>query len=110
MGDGEIELGLPAAGIHARRVEAKRAEIEAVLARFFGRPTRLKLGVVAAAAAPPPAPDAEAPPRPAVSIAQAEAAEKRARSSRVQQAARSHPNIKDAVRILDGGIEDVDEL
>jgi DNA polymerase-3 subunit gamma/tau len=103
--EGEIEIALPAAGLHARRVEAKRAEIEPVLASVFGRPTRLKLSV--GEAAPLPAADAGAP---ALSIAQTEAAEKRARSSRVQDAARGHPNIKDAARILDGGIKDVEEL
>jgi DNA polymerase-3 subunit gamma/tau len=105
MTEGEIEIALPAGGIHARRVEGKRAEIEAVLASFFGRPTRLKLSV--GEAAPLPAADAGAP---ALSIAQTEAAEKRARSSRVQDAARGHTNIKDAARILDGGIKDVEEL
>jgi DNA polymerase-3 subunit gamma/tau len=106
--EGEIEIALPAAGLHARRVEAKRAEIEPVLASVFGRPTRLKLSV--GEAAPLPAPDAGAPAGSSLSIAQAEAAEKRARSSRVQDAARGHPNIKDAARILDGGIKDVEEL
>jgi hypothetical protein len=106
--DGEVEIALPSAGLHARRVETKRAEIEAVLASFFGRPTRLKLSVGEAAALP--APDAGAPAGSTLSIAQAEAAEKRARSSRVQEVARSHPNIRDAARILEGGIKDVEEL
>ncbi len=57
----------------------------------------------AAAGAAPAAPVAP-------SLAQAEAAEKQARSARVREAARAHPNIREAAKILEGGIEDVDEL
>jgi hypothetical protein len=86
--------------------ERRRPEIEGVFARHFGRPTRLvvKRGAIAAAqgigiAAAPPA-----------SIAQAEAAERQARSSAVREAAKTHPNIRDAAKILDGGIDKIDEL
>jgi uncharacterized protein (DUF1697 family) len=107
LADGEITVQLPA-GILAETVERRRAEIEDALARFFGRATRLavRTGTASreeASAAPLPA---EAVP----SIAQTEAAEARARSSQRQGTARSHPNIREAARILDGGIEDVEEL
>ena len=46
----------------------------------------------------------------APSIAQTEAAEKQARSARMQDAARSHPNVREAARILEGGITKVEEL
>jgi DNA polymerase-3 subunit gamma/tau len=46
----------------------------------------------------------------APSIAQTEAAEKQARSARLQDAARTHPNIREAARILEGGIKKVEEL
>jgi DNA polymerase-3 subunit gamma/tau len=46
----------------------------------------------------------------APSIAQTEAAERMARSSRVREAAKAHPNIREAAKILDGGIKDIDEL
>jgi DNA polymerase III subunit gamma/tau len=76
-----------------------------VFARFFGRPTRIivKIG----AAAPQPSPDAAAP---APSIAAAEAAERLARTKRVKDAARTHPNINEATRVLDGRIDDIEEL
>ena len=45
-----------------------------------------------------------------MSIAQAEAAEKLARSSAVRETAKSHPNIRDAARILDGGVDKIEEL
>jgi hypothetical protein len=108
LADGEITVQLPA-GILAETVERRRAEIEDALARFFGRATRLavRTGTAsreeASAAAP-------LPPEAVPSIAQTEAAERRARSSQRQGTARSHPNIREAARILDGGIEDVEEL
>jgi DNA polymerase-3 subunit gamma/tau len=85
--------------------ERRRADIEAIFARYFGRPTKLvvKRGVNA------PAPVAGGPAAPA-SIAQTEAAERQARSSAVREAAKNHPNIRDAARILDGGIDKIEEL
>ena len=91
-------------GMMADAAERRRPEIEAVFARHFGRPTRLvvKRGVAAA-------PAAGAQPAPA-SIAQTEAAERQARSSAVRETARSHPNIREAARILDGGVDKIEEL
>jgi DNA polymerase-3 subunit gamma/tau len=105
LGEGEIAVQLPE-GILAATVERRRGDIEAVLATYFGRPTRLtvKTGAVQ--------PDPAATPAqvPAPSIAQAEAAEKVARSARVREAAKAHPNIREAAKILEGGIKDVEEL
>jgi DNA polymerase-3 subunit gamma/tau len=105
LADGEVVIQLPP-GMLGDTAERRRPEIEGVFARHFGRPTRLvvKRGAIAAAqgigiAAAPPA-----------SIAQAEAAERQARSSAVREAAKTHPNIRDAAKILDGGIDKIDEL
>jgi DNA polymerase III subunit gamma/tau len=108
MTDGEIAIQLPQ-GIFSATLERKRADIEAVFGRFFGRPTRLvvKIGAVAPAAGSD-AGGAEAAPAP--SIAAADAAERLARARRVKDAARSHPNISDATKILDGRIDDIEEL
>jgi DNA polymerase-3 subunit gamma/tau len=103
LADGEIAIQLPP-GMLGDAAERRRPEIEAVFARHFGRPTKLvvKRGAApAAASAAGPAP---------VSIAQAEAAEKLARSSAVRETARGHPNIREAARILDGGVDKIEEL
>ena len=105
MVEGEVVIQLPP-GMLADGADRRRADIEAVFARTFGRPTRLvvKRGPVTAPVVTPGAP---APP---ASIAQAEAAERQARSSAIREAARSHPNIREATKILDGGIDDIEEL
>ena len=105
MVEGEVVIQLPP-GMLADGADRRRADIEAVFGRTFGRPTRLvvKRGPVTAPAVTPGAP---APP---ASIAQAEAAERQARSSAIREAARSHPNIREATKILDGGIDDIEEL
>ncbi len=103
IGDAEIVIQM-AAGIVADTVERRRPEIEAVFARALGRPTRLVVRTGPAAS-----PEATAVPA-APSIAQAEAAEKQARSARLQDAGRSHPNVREAAKILEGGITKVEEL
>jgi len=100
--EGEVGIQLPP-GMMATATERRRAEIEAVFARCFGRPTRLELKLGAAASE---APAGEAAP---LSIAATEAAEKLARSQRVREAARRHPNIQEAARILEGGTK-IEEL
>ncbi len=104
IAEGEVTIHLPP-GMLGDAAERRRAEIEAVFARYFGRPTRLivKRGPVA----PAPAAGGRATP---ASIAQAEAAERQARSSAVREAARTHPNISEAAKILDGGIDKIEEL
>ena len=104
LAEGEVVIQLPP-GMLGDAAKRRRADIEAVFARHFGRPTRLV--VKRGAVAPSPAPGA---PAAAASIAQAEAAERQARSSAVREAARGHPNIRDAAKILDGGIDKIEEL
>jgi DNA polymerase III subunit gamma/tau len=109
LGDGEVAVQLPP-GLYASTLERRRADVETLFAGFFGRPTKLtvRLGT-AAAPAPGAAPDAQ--PFAAVpSIAAAEAAERHARAQRVRDAARAHPNIQEAARILEGGIQKIEEL
>ena len=101
--EGEVGVQLPQ-GMMSATTERRRADIEAVFARCFGRPTRLELKVGAAAA--PEGAAGEAAP---LSIAATEAAEKLARSHRVRDAARHHPNIQEAARILEGGTK-IEEL
>jgi DNA polymerase III subunit gamma/tau len=110
--DGEIAVVMPTDFL-AKSVERRRAEVEEVLSRFLGRPTRLAISIGAVpAAAPQGASDATtaSAAAPAASIAAAEAAEKQARTARVRDAARNHPNIREATRILDGGVEKIEEL
>jgi hypothetical protein len=104
LADGEVVIQLPP-GLLGDAAERRRGDIEVVFGRHFARPTRLvvRRGAVAAAA---PAAGAAAP----LSIAQADAAEKLARSSAVRETAKSHPNIREAARILDGGVEKIEEL
>jgi len=106
MKDGEVAIQL-VPGLFAQTAERRRAEIEGVLSRFLGRPTVLAVTV---GAAPPPGAESAGAPAPAPSIAQVEAAERKARSARVRDAARTNPNIRDAARILEGGIDDIEEL
>jgi DNA polymerase-3 subunit gamma/tau len=109
---GEVAVQL-APGLFAQTAEKRRGEIEAELARFFGRPTRLliTLGALPHPAAAPDAPAASAPAAAGpVSIAAVEAAERQARSARVRETAQAHGNIREAARILGGGIEKIEEL
>jgi DNA polymerase-3 subunit gamma/tau len=103
VSEGEVTIQLPP-GMLADGAERRRPDIEAVFGRYFGRPTRLVVKRGPAAQAAPGAPAATP------SIAQAEAAERQARSSAVRDAARSHPNIKDAAKILEGGVDKIEEL
>ncbi len=103
---GQVAVQLPP-GMHAQTLEKRRGEIEASFARFFGQPTRLALTIGAPAT---PAAGGEAPVAAAPSLAATEAAERLARAKRVREAARAHPNIQEAARVLDASIEDIDEL
>ncbi len=100
--DGEVGLQLPP-GLAATTAERRRPEIEAVFARCFGRPTTLALTLGEAVANPP----GEAAP---VSLAAADQAERLSRSKRVRETARAHPNIQQAARLLEGGVDQVEEL
>ncbi|MFO0582945.1 MAG: DNA polymerase III subunit gamma/tau [Anaeromyxobacter sp.] len=108
--DGEVSVQL-APGLFAQTAEKRRAEVEAELGRFFGRPTRLSITVGALPEAAAAAQASDAPPAAApVSIAAVEAAERMARTARVKETARNHDNIREAARILGGGIEKIEEL
>jgi DNA polymerase-3 subunit gamma/tau len=100
--DGEVGLQLPP-GLAATTAERRRPEIEAVFARCFGRPTALALTLGEALATQP----GEAAP---VSLAAADQAERLSRSKRVRETARTHPNIQQAARLLEGGVDQVEEL
>jgi DNA polymerase III subunit gamma/tau len=102
--EGEVAVQIPS-GMYAATLEKRRAEIEAALGRFYGRPTRLALSIGT------PAPAAGEPaPAPSPSLAAAEAAERTARGARVREAARANPNIQEAARVLDAKIDKIDEL
>jgi DNA polymerase-3 subunit gamma/tau len=103
--EGEVALQLPP-GMYAAALEKRRTEIETVFGRFFGRPTRLTLSLGAPAAAPGGEPTAPASP----SLAAAEAAERTARVARVREAARAHPNIQEAAKVLDAKVDKIEEL
>ncbi len=100
--EGEVSIRMPI-GMALSTVERRRAEIEGVLGRFFGRPTTL---TVARGAAPDPAGPAPAAGVSRQSLAGMEQAERDARSAR----ARAHPNIQEATRILDGEVTKIEEL
>jgi hypothetical protein len=100
FGEAEVAVRI-APGLHARTLQTKKGEVEAALARAAGRPLRLALAVGELPAGAP----AIAPP-----VAQAERAEREARSREVQAAARSHPRIREAAEILGGEIDRTDEL
>lgn len=100
--EGEIALRFPENTSFASAVERKRADIEEALGRFFGRPMRLLLEVGPAA---PPAADA-AP----ASLAAVEEAERRARAARLAEAARRHPSVQEAARVLGADVVKVEEL
>ena len=102
LAEGVVSLRI-APGLHARTIADKKADVEQLFARHFGQPMRVDLAVVADAA---PATTA-APPQ---SLAEVERAEREARTAQVRQAARSHPNIQEAAKILGGEIEHTDEL
>jgi DNA polymerase-3 subunit gamma/tau len=98
MRDGEVALQFPTGSHYAAHAERKRAEVEGVFSRFFGRPTRLTLTAGPAAAAGGP------------SLAAEERAEREARAARLREAARSHPNIQDAAKALGAEIAKIEEL
>jgi hypothetical protein len=75
--------------------------VDEVLGRFFGRVTKLVL-----AEGPLSTPGSGA----SASLAQMEQMERQERSERVRQAARGHPNIQAAARILESEVGNVEEL
>jgi hypothetical protein len=106
--EGEVAVRMTP-GMPLSTVERRRAEIEGLFARHFGRPVRLSL-TRAAPGAEPATPSASATAAPPQSLAAAEQAERAARTARVTTAARAHPRIQEAARILDGQVTKIEEL
>jgi DNA polymerase-3 subunit gamma/tau len=104
--EGEIALRMPTA-MTLSSVERRRAEVEGLFAKFFGRPTRLALALGAPAQ---PGAGAEAAPEVPQSLAATEQAERAARAARVKAAAAAHPAIQGAARILEGEILKIDVI
>jgi DNA polymerase-3 subunit gamma/tau len=102
LAEGEVTLQFPENTSFAAAVERKRADIEGALGRFFGRPTRLLVKV-----GPPVPASAESAP---ASLAAVEQAERQARSSRLAEAARGHPNVQEAAQVLGADVAKVEEL
>ena len=105
MTEGEIAVRMTP-GMPLSTVERRRADIEALFARHFGRPVRLELSKAPAGAEPASPSTAAA----GQSLAAAEQAERAERTARVTSAARAHPNIQQATRILDGEVTKIEEL
>jgi DNA polymerase-3 subunit gamma/tau len=97
LSDDEVTLR-PPAGLNGKTLVEERPQIEAALGRHFRRPFKVTLT----------APDAAAVP--ALSVAAVERAERESRAREVKQAARAHPNIKEAARILGGDLGDPEEI
>ena len=105
MTEGEIAVRMTP-GMPLSTVERRRADIEGLFARHFGRPVRLELSKAPAGAEPASPSTAAA----GQSLAAAEQAERAERTARVTSAARAHPNIQQATRILDGEVTKIEEL
>ncbi len=97
----EVGIQFPSGSHFAAQAERKRGDVEKVFAAFFGRPTRLAIQTGSA-------PDAAAPA--AAPIAAVEQAEREARSAKVRDKARSHPNIQEAAKVLGAEIQKIEEL
>ncbi len=104
--EGEISLRLPP-GLPFSTVEKRQQELVEIFTRFFGRPTTLALARGDAADQGAAAGSAGGQPQ---SLAGVEQAEREARSARVRAAAREHPNIQDATKILEGEVTKIEEL
>jgi DNA polymerase-3 subunit gamma/tau len=102
LADDAVSLRI-APGFHARTIGDKKVEVEQLFARHFGRPVRVDLSVVAGTAAATEL-------APVQSLAAVERAEREARTAQVRHAAKSHPNIQEAAKILGGEIDRTDEL
>jgi DNA polymerase-3 subunit gamma/tau len=104
--EGEISLRLPP-GLPYSTVEKRRPELVEIFGRFLGRPAKLTLGRGVASDSAPVAEGAGGQPQ---SLADLEQAEREVRSERVRAAARGHPNIQDAAKILEGEVTKIEEL
>jgi DNA polymerase-3 subunit gamma/tau len=101
VGSDEVRIRFSPGSAYPQLVERRRADVERAFGGFFGRPVRLAVEVGPLADA---APEASAP------IAAVEQAERDARSARVREAARAHPQIQQAARVLDAEVGRIEEL
>lgn len=101
IGDEEVAVQFAEGSSFKAQTERKRTDLERLFRTFFGQPKRLAIRFGSAS---------EARSIAAAPIAAVEQAEREARSNRVREAARSHPNIQDAVKTLDAKIEKIEEL
>jgi hypothetical protein len=99
LGSPEVRIRFAAGTKYPDLVERKRGAVEKAFSSFLGRPVKLAIEIGPAAAT-----EAVAP------IAAVERAEREARTVRVKDEARSHPNIQQAARLLDAEIDGTDEL
>ena len=106
--DGEI-LVMPTDFL-AKSVERRRAELEPVLSQFFGRSVRLAISAGGALWSSRWRETRATRPRCRVDRGRRAPPRSRPARARVRDAARNHPNIREASRILDGGVEKIEEL
>jgi DNA polymerase-3 subunit gamma/tau len=104
--ESEVALRLPP-GLPFSTVEKRQQELLEIFARFFGRPVKLSL---ARGAPGEVGVETAGPAEQARSLAELEQAEREARSERVRGAARQHPNIQEAAKILEGEVTKIEEL
>jgi DNA polymerase-3 subunit gamma/tau len=104
FGPPDVRIRFPAGTKFPEMVERKRAAVEKAFSGFLGRPVKLaiEIGPVATAAAG--GAEAGAP------IASVDRAEREARSAKLRDEARSHPNIQEAAKLLGAEIDGTDEL
>jgi len=104
LGLPDVRIRFPAGTRFPEMVERKRSAVEKVFSGYLGRPVRLviEVGPVAPAAA-----EAAAPVAP---IASVERAEREARSEKLRDEVRAHPNIQEAAKLLGAEIDGTDEL
>jgi DNA polymerase-3 subunit gamma/tau len=98
----EVRIRFPAGTKYPDMVERKRVAVEKAFSGYLGRPVKLAIEVGPAAPAAATAPVA--------SIASVERAEREARSSKLRDEARTHPNIQEAAKLLGAEIDGTDEL
>jgi DNA polymerase-3 subunit gamma/tau len=104
FGPPDVRIRFPAGTKFPEMVERKRTAVEKAFSGFLGRP--VKLAIEVGPAAPAAAGGAEA----AAPIASVDRAEREARSAKLRDEARSHPNIQEAAKLLGAEIDGTDEL
>jgi DNA polymerase-3 subunit gamma/tau len=104
LGSAEVRIRFPAGTKFPDMVERKRVAVEKAFSGHLGRPVKLAIEVG------PPAPAAAMATPPVASIASVERAEREARSAKLRDEARTHPNIQEAAKLLGAEIDGTDEL